>query len=124
MIIAVCAKDKGLESLVDERFGRAENYVIINTETDEVRTVDNTAKLESAGAGGSAVRLISNEGAEAILAPELGPKAMDAVKAFELKVYRYTEIKTVKETLDDYKAGKLKETSQSTINSKHGLHRA
>lgn len=123
MIIAVCAKTEGLSSKVDERFGRAQYFVIVDTETDQAKTVENTAKFESGGAGGAAVRLLSQEGVKVVLAPELGPKAMDAVKAFELSVYRYADTKSVQETLDDYQAGKLEEISGSTTTSKHGLYR-
>ena len=98
--------------------------MIFDEEKNLPSSVENTAKFESGGAGGSAVRLLSENGVDVVLAPELGPKAMDAVKAFDIAVYRYTEQKTVRETIDDYKSGRLMKIDTSTTVSKHGLHKA
>ena len=124
MKIAVCAKTTGMDAQADDRFGRAEYYVIFDTETRSSETFENPAKGEPAGAGGSAVRFISQQGAQAVLAPELGPKAVDALRAFELAAFRYTEKKTVRETIADFLDGKLAKADVSTTKSKHGLRKA
>ncbi len=124
MKIAVCAKTEGMESVVDDRFGRAEYYVIFDTNKLVGETVENSAKGEPAGAGGSAVRLLSNHNVEVILVPELGPKAVDAVNGFEMKAYRYADRKTVRETIAAYQAGGLQQIETSTTRSKSGLRRA
>jgi predicted Fe-Mo cluster-binding NifX family protein len=123
-MLAICSKQPGLDSLVEERFGRAEYYVIFDEEKKMPRSIENKAKFEAAGAGGSAVRLLSENGVDVVLAPELGPKAMDAIKAFDMTVYRYTEQKTVRETIEDYRADKLSKIDTSTTASKHGMHKA
>ncbi len=123
MIIGICAKKHGLESDVADRFGRAEYYVLFNTETKETRTIENTAKNSASGAGGRAVRLLDENGVGVALAPELGPKAMDAIKAFEIRAYSYGESKTVKEALENYEAGILKEFKTNSTESHHGLRR-
>ncbi|MBK5251301.1 MAG: NifB/NifX family molybdenum-iron cluster-binding protein [Peptostreptococcaceae bacterium] len=124
MIIGICAKEQRLDSPVADRFGRAECYVMYNTETKEVTTTDNSAKNEASGAGGSAVRILNEHGVEVVLAPELGPKAMDAIKAFEIKAYSYGNSKTVKEALDNYESGKLKQFITNSTASHHGLRKA
>lgn len=123
MIIGICAKENGLDSAVADRFGRAECYVLFNTETKETRTIDNTAKNSASGAGGRAVRLLNENEVEVALAPELGPKAMDAIKAFEIRAYSYGESKTVREALENYENGKLKEFKTNSTESHHGLRR-
>lgn len=124
MKIAVCAKSQGMESIADDRFGRAEYYVIFDTGERASETVENSAKGEPAGAGGSAVRLLSKHDVEVVLVPELGPKAVDAVNGFEMKAYRYAEKKTVRETIEAYQAGALQQIETSTTKSKSGLRRA
>ncbi len=122
-MIAVCAKSQGLDALVEERFGRAQYFVLFNEDNSEVAFIDNAAKHESGGAGGMAVRLLHDAQVDVVLVPELGPKAMDAIKAFEIKVYRYVDKKTVKETIEDYQNGLLKRLDDSTATSKSGLRR-
>lgn len=123
-MLAVCAKEPGLDSIVEERFGRAEYYVMYDEAKKLPHSIENKAKFEAGGAGGTAVRLLSENGVDIVLVPELGPKAMDAIKAFEMTVYRYTEQKTVREIIEDYKAGRLNQIDTSTTPSKHGLHKA
>ncbi len=124
MKIAVCAKNEGLKSEVDNRFGRAENYVIYDTEEGNAVTIENSAKNEPSGAGGSATRLLSENKVEVVLAPELGPKAVDAIRAFGIEAYRFNDVKTVEDAINKYKDGSLEKFITSTTNSKHGLHRA
>lgn len=124
MKIAVCSKSEGVESLADDRFGRAEYYVIFDTESRVGKTIENTARGESAGAGGSAVRLLSKNNVDVVLVPELGPKAVDAVNAFEIKAYRYTKQGTVRELIAAYQAGELQSIETSTTKSHNGLRRA
>lgn len=124
MKIAICSKNKGLKSELSDRFGRAENFVIFNTETNEIITIENTARTEPSGAGGSAVRLLAKNKVDVVIVPELGPHAMSAVKAFEMKVYSYGNCTTVEEAINKYKNGELKELSTNTNNGHHGLYRA
>ncbi len=124
MKIAVCAKNEGLESLVDERFGRCENYVIYDTETKEAITVENTAKNEGSGAGGKAVNILNQNGVEAVVVPELGPKAVKAIDAFEIKAYRINDQKTVQESIDALLEGKLRLLVTASVEEHQGLRKA
>lgn len=124
MKIAVCAKSAGMDAMVDDRFGRAEYYVIFDAEARTSASLENTAKNEPAGAGGSAVRLLSKAEVEVVLVPELGPKAVDAVKAFDMKAYRYTDRGSVRELIEAFQAGKLQLVETNTTKSHSGLRRA
>ena len=124
MKIGICAKNNGLESEVADRFGRANNYVIFDTETKEVLTIENIAKNEASGAGGTAVRLLDKYKVEIVLAPELGPKAMDAIKAFNIDAYAFGNSKTVKEAIENYENGKLDKFITNSTEGHHGLRKA
>ena len=121
MKIAVCSKGEGLEALVDERFGRADKFVIVDTETKAVKTVENTAKDAGVGAGGQSVRILEEENIEVVLVPEVGPKAVDALKAFEITAYLLGESKTVEEALKNYEQEKLKKFQAPVV--KGGLRK-
>lgn len=124
MKIGICSNSEGLKSVVADRFGRADFFVIVDLESKEVKTIENTSKNEASGAGGSAVRNLNQENVEVVLVPELGPKAMTAIKAFEIKAYGYQSGVTVEEAIEEYKLGKLKEILSNTNDGHKGLRRA
>jgi len=109
MKISICSKKTGLDSLLDERFGRAENFTIVDLDTNIVETIENTAKNDASGAGGEAVRILSKHDVNIAVVPHLGPKAEKAMEAFEIKTVSQGDYKSVGEVLEAYKAGKLKE---------------
>ena len=123
MKIAVCSKGNDLKALSDERFGRCETFVIFDTETKESFAVNNEAKNEGAGAGGKAVKILSDNQVDVIIAPELGPKASDAIKAFEIEAYRTIANLTVEEQIKNFQDGKLEKFESSSVESHSGLRR-
>lgn len=123
MKIAVASKGEWLKAKIDDRFGRAEYFVIVDLENMEGTTIENTAKNESSGAGGKAVRLLANEGVEVLIAPELGPKAVTAIKAFEMKVYKKEGFEIVEDAVKGYQEGKLEEAASATAEEHSGLRR-
>lgn len=123
MKIAVAAKGEGLKARIDDRFGRADYFVIVDLEDMRERTIENTAKNEASGAGGRAVRSLANEGVEVIVAPELGPKAATAVKAFDMKVYKRSDFEVVEDAVRGYQEGRLEEMVVATVEEHSGLRR-
>ena len=123
MKIAVSAKSSGLNARIDDRFGRCEYFVIVDSETMDVKTIENEAKLEGSGAGGKAVRALSQNGVDVVIAPELGPKAVTAIKAFEIKAFKKDKFETVGDAVEAYKAGKLEEFELATVEEHAGLRR-
>ncbi len=123
MKIAVASKGKGLKARIDDRFGRADYFVVVDLENMVETTIENTAKDEASGAGGRAVRSLANEGVEVIVAPELGPKAITAVKAFEMKVYKRVGFEVVEDAVKGYQEGRLEEMKITTVEEHSGLRR-
>lgn len=123
MKIAICSKGNELSSLCDERFGRCETFFIFDTDTKESFTIDNEAKNEGAGAGGKAVKILFNKGIDLLIAPELGPKAIEAIKAFELETYRAILNISVEEQIRNYEEGKLEKITAHTVAEHSGLRR-
>lgn len=123
MKIAVCSKGNDLKALSDERFGRCETFVVFDSETKESFAIDNEAKNEGAGAGGKAVKILFNKGIDVLIAPELGPKAVDAIKAFEIEAYRTISNLTVEEQIKKFQEGKLEKFETSSVDSHSGLRR-
>jgi len=118
MIIAIASAGVNLSSEVAERFGRAEYFIIYNTETKEFKAIKNTSKDDVSGAGQKAIKTLYNNNVKEAIVPEFGPKAKVAAKEFEIKGYLYGEYKTVEAAIKAYESGLLEEEK---LDDKPGL---
>ena len=101
MKIAVSAKGGSLSAQTDERFGRCEYFIIVDSETFKFNAVFNPSTTASGGAGPSAAREISKYGAEILITGNVGLNAQQALEAAGIKVV--TGVKgTVKEAVENY----------------------
>ena len=67
MKIAITAQGKDLDSQVDPRFGRAACILIVDTDSYEVKVIDNSQNLNAfKGAGIQAAATLSKSGAEVL----------------------------------------------------------
>ncbi len=115
MKIVVTASGEGLDADMDSRFGRARNFVIFDTETEEVSSLDNSVNLNAAqGAGIQAAGNAAETGAEVLISGHCGPKAFRVLKEAGIRVYN-TEAKTVRQALDLFLQDKLAESSGSDV---------
>lgn len=122
MKLAVISKGKELSSKIDERFGRGDSFIVVDTETMEFEWIDNEAKNASGGAGPQAVRILAKTGAEAVvLDSNLGPKASTTLESFEIKAYLRGNATTVEEAVNLFKEGKLVEITNSNVEEHSGL---
>ena len=107
MKIAITTTGDDLNSEIDPRFGRARKFLIYDTETKEYKVIDNSQNLNlPQGAGLQSAQNVASEGAKAVITGHVGPKAFNALTAANINIY-LTDLKTVKEAIDAYLAGKL-----------------
>jgi predicted Fe-Mo cluster-binding NifX family protein len=112
MKLCITSDGKGLDSRVEEMFGRSPYFVIVDTVTMETKSVGNTAMRSGHGAGIRAAQIISDEGAEALLTGIVGPNAFKALRAAHIKVFEgASEFDSVKIALEKFNNGAYKEAS-------------
>jgi predicted Fe-Mo cluster-binding NifX family protein len=110
MKLCITSTGKTLESKVDERFGRAPYFLIVDTETKQFHAVGNPALTAGRGAGVVATQILSDTGAEALLTGIVGPNAFEALKAGRIKVYEgASETDTAAVALDKFTKGMYRE---------------
>jgi predicted Fe-Mo cluster-binding NifX family protein len=115
MKVIVTAQGETMDSQVDPRFGRAKNFIVIDTESGEFRTLDNTQNLNAAqGAGIQSAQNVANESVEALLTGNCGPKAFKVLSAANIKVY-VGATGTVAEAIENLKNGELKESTEANV---------
>ena len=87
MKIAVTAKGETLDSQMDPRFGRAQNILLIDTQTLAFEVIGNEENKDAfKGAGIQAAATICDAGAEALITGFCGPNAFKTLAAAGVKV--------------------------------------
>lgn len=119
MKIAVSAAGNNLESPMDQRFGRAASFIIVETETTDYEAIDNSAAASSGGAGISAAQLVADKDVQAVITGNVGPNAMNVLKAANIEIYKGSAA-SVKENVELFKKGAL-EKINTTVAAHFGM---
>lgn len=122
MKICVTATAGSLDSQVDPRFGRCPYFVIVNSETMEFEAIPNTASGALGGAGIQAAQTVASKGVRVLITGNVGPNAFQGLSATGIKVVTGAS-GTVREVVEKYKRGELKETSAPTVRGHFGMGR-
>ena len=108
--ITIVPNDKGLGDLMDNRFGRAEAFLVIDGATGEaVETIDNASAGASHGAGTGAANLLKSAGVGAVVSGRFGPKALDALQGLGIEAWVAPPTITAREALRLFENGDLKQ---------------
>lgn len=115
MKIAITTSGNDLKSSLDQRFGRAQSFLIYDLEKESFTVIDNKQNLSAAqGAGIQAAETVADQDVDALLTGHCGPKAFRVLQAAGIKVYN-TSAKTVQEALDLFKQNKLTEAKSADV---------
>ena len=107
MKIAVTSKGKDLDSEVDPRFGRAANIIIVDTDSFDFETLDNSENINAfKGAGIQAGAMVSDKGAKVLLTGFCGPNAFKTLNAAGIKVVNDIT-GTIRDAVKAFNEGKL-----------------
>jgi len=109
MKICVCATDPDLNSQVSPVFGRCPYFLIIDSKTEEFKAIANPALQAGRGAGVGVAQIAAYEKAEAVICGNFGPNAFSVLQMSGIKIYPGVFGLTVKEAIDKYNKGELKE---------------
>ena len=120
MKICVSASTGSLDAQVDPRFGRCSYLVIVDSETMEFEAVPNIASGSMSGAGIQAAQTVASKGAKVLITGNVGPNAFQALSAAGIRVV-IGAFGTVREVIEKYKSGELKETSSPTVRGHFGM---
>ena len=121
MKLAVTSQGLELTSLVDPRFGRAKCFLLVDTETDDVRAVDNAMNLNATqGAGIQSGRKVIELGADAVITGHVGPKAFAILQAGWVSVFTGAT-GTVADAIKQFEAGDLDIAQSATVEGHHTI---
>src|SRR4030042_265908 len=120
MKIAVTSVGKTLDSEVEQRFGRAAYFIIIDTEVMDFNVIENESVAAGGGAGISSAKAVIDAGAEAVLTGNCGPNAQRTLSAADVRLYDGVT-GTVAEAVDLFKGGKLNEVAGPSVKEHFGV---
>lgn len=112
MKIVITAVEDNIESQLEQKFGRADFFIVADLDTTEYKVIDNKAAMEAGGAGIQAGQTIIDSGAIALITGNVGPNAMRVLKAGNIKIFK-GKIDTIEANIELYKENKLEEITAS-----------
>ncbi|MDB4433230.1 hypothetical protein N9166_00655 [bacterium] len=106
--ISVTSGGKGMNALMDDRFGRAEAFLVVERETGEaVETIVNASVAASHGAGTASANLLKSVKVSAVISGRFGPKALDALQALGIEAWVAPSGITAEQALSMFTNGDL-----------------
>ena len=108
MKIAISSTGKNLTDSVSEVFARCPYFIIAEVENGKIKKVEaikNESENQMGGAGISAAQLMAEKNVNAVITKNVGPRASDVLKQFNIGVYFGDG--AIKKVLQEFIDGKL-----------------
>ena len=121
MKICITSTGENLEVPISPRFGRCPYFLVVDTESKEVRAIKNSSVQASRGAGVAAVQAVADAGCDVLITGNVGPNAFYALDASGIEAYTGAFNMTGEEALKAYNNGELGKADSAT--SRGGLGR-
>jgi len=120
MKIAVSATAPGLDAEVDPRYGRCQYFNIVDPQSMEFETLDNSNAMASGGAGISTAQMIASKGVEVVLTGNCGPNAYQTLSAAGIQVITGVSGR-IKDAIEAFKAGRFQSSAQPNVGNHYGM---
>ena len=121
MKVAVTSRGTTLDDAVDPRFGRCAHFVIVETDDMSFEAVANSNATAGGGAGIQSAQLVADKDVKVVLTGNCGPNAFRTLEAAGIEVVIGAG-GTVREAVEEYKAGRLKATGGPNVESHAGMN--
>ena len=107
---------------MDSRFGRCLYFVIVDSETMEYSAIPNDSTNASHGAGIQTAQTVANMGVKVVITGNVGPNAFNVLHATGIKIVTGVS-GSIREAVEKYKRGQLREVSNPTVGGHFGMRR-
>ena len=114
MKIAITSTAPNLDADIDPRFGRCQYFIIVDPDTMDFETLENSGAAAGGGAGIATAQNLTGKGIEAVITGNCGPNAYGALEAAGIRVVT-GESGKVRDAVQRYKSGKLKVSSKPNV---------
>ena len=108
MIITISRLGDGLAAQMDQRFGRAERFLVVDADTGEVLDdLSNQTASAAHGAGTGSASLMKEQAVSGVISGRYGPKAFETLQALGIDAWIAPPGLTAGGALDAFRAGTL-----------------
>jgi len=115
MKIAVPTNGESTKDQISKSFGRAKNFIIVDSDSMDFDILANTQNVDSAqGAGIQAAQMIIKAGADILITLNCGPKAYKVLSTSGMLVYTGVD-ENILQNVSEYKASKLKSLDDANV---------
>jgi predicted Fe-Mo cluster-binding NifX family protein len=119
MKIVVTAKGDTMDSQLDQRFGRAGYFLVVETDSMEFETVNNAATAASGGAGIVSAQAVVEKNVQAVVTGNVGPNALSVLQAAKIAIYK-GQAASVRENVELFKQGALQKM-ENAVPAHYGM---
>lgn len=106
MKILIPTNEENIKGGICVSFGRAPFFMIVDTESNEEKFIENLGASMSGGAGIKAAQVVVDTKVDALLSPRIGKNAADVITAGSIIIYK-SQSEDVMENIQLYKDEKL-----------------
>ena len=106
-IVAISSSSEDLEGNADSRFGRCQYFLIVSIENEKIssfKSIENIKSDMRGGVGTAVAQMVADHGVNGIITGNMGPRAMDVLRQFNIPVYQASGTK--REAIEDLINGK------------------
>ena len=111
MKIAISAQQDRLSSPIDPRFGRAQGFILYDTETKNHQWLSNQNMDLPQSAGIQTAQMVVQAGAQAVITGQVGPKAQSALEQGNIRIVS-TAASSVQQAIDEFATGQVASPAQ------------
>jgi len=120
MKIAITSNGPTLESDVDPRFGRCKYFIVVDPDTKEYETLENSSAASAGGAGIASGQTVVGKGVSAVLTGNCGPNAYQVLSSAGIQVITGVSGR-VGEAIELYRSGAFRTTAGPNVDAHFGM---
>ena len=113
MKIVISATGRDMESNIDATFHRSPFFLIVDTDTNSQKTLENETKERPSEIGAIVGQIVANEGIDVVITTDIGPRAFEVFEQYGIKIYHAKG--KVNNAIQQLEMGKLPEITKATI---------
>ncbi|UCF12524.1 MAG: NifB/NifX family molybdenum-iron cluster-binding protein [Thermoplasmatales archaeon] len=100
-------------SNIDKTIHRCAFFLIVDRETNSQKAIFNTIRESPSEIGAMVGQIVANEGIDAVITTDIGPRAFEIFKRYGIKVYHAKG--KIEDAVKQFEQGKLKEITKATV---------
>lgn len=120
MKIAISATGPSLDAEIDSRFGRCSYFIIVDPDTMQFESMQNSNMVTGGGAGIATGQMIAKSGVQVVLTGDCGPNAYRVLSAAGIQVITGISGK-IRDAVQGYKSDKFQSIPQPTVSTHFGM---